>query len=270
MAAAMASAESSSSTYNSITFISFDTPSSVTFPSYAPYHDKIISFCLWGGSEGYNYMALENVLVAQRIYPDWMCYIFYNSTCIPKIINALKLQPNVRMIEIHDKISKASNMFWRFIPCFESDGIVLIRDCDSVLNEREKAAVDEFLDSSCNFHIMRDSIYHRDKILGGMWGCRNGILKPVYHHFYTFIADIKVGDDKRCLDQKWLDKEIYPRIKDSLMVHASANKYEKDARPFPPSCYKRPVGAIILHAPLSREVLGEENIKLSRQPQYKY
>jgi hypothetical protein len=213
---------------------------------------------------------LENVLLAQSIYPDWTCYIFYNETCIQKIIKELEKQPNVRMIYMNEKQSKASNMFWRFIPCFESDSIVLVRDCDSIINEREKGAVQEFLDSSCDFHIMRDSIYHKQKIMGGMWGCRKGILRPLYNKFYDFIDCVSVSEDKRNLDQNWLDINVYPLVRHTLIVHASANSYEEHCRKFPQSKYRGSVGAIILFAPLSRALLGEENVKLQRRPHYRY
>jgi hypothetical protein len=228
------------------------------------YHPKIISFSLWGDNECYNYMALENALIAQRIYPDWMCYIYYNETCIPKIIEALKKQPNVRMIFMNQPISRASNMFWRFIPCFESTGAVLVRDCDSIVNERERGAVDEFLDSSCDFHIMRDSPYHRQKIMGGMWGCKNGILNTLLGEFHTFLETFNRSEDKYNLDQLWLAEKIYPFVYDSAMIHASYHKYEEKARNFPPSSYKDFVGNVIYYSPTARKFLGEENKQLTR------
>jgi len=238
--------------------------------SYAPYHDKIISFSLWGDNECYNYMALENAIVAQTLYPGWMCYFFHNSTCMPKIITALQRQPNVRLILIDDPISKASNTFWRFIPCFESDGVVLVRDSDSILNERERVAVLEFMDSDRLVHIMRDNLYHRQKIMAGMWGCRNGVLKPLRSEYNAFIRAIDKDDDRRSIDEKWLDTYVYPRVTGIAMIHASANKYESECRPFPKTEYRGIVGGIILYAPLARGYLGEENKKLRRRPAYVY
>ena len=46
------------------------------------------------------------------------------------------------------------------------------RDLDSRLNERELAAVQEWLDSSKEFHFMRDHPQHNTEILGGVWGCK--------------------------------------------------------------------------------------------------
>ena len=46
------------------------------------------------------------------------------------------------------------------------------RDLDSRLNDREQAAVTEWLNSNKSFHIMRDHPWHGTEILGGMWGCK--------------------------------------------------------------------------------------------------
>ena len=46
------------------------------------------------------------------------------------------------------------------------------RDLDSRSNERELAAVQEWLDSSKEFHFMRDHPQHKTTILGGLWGCK--------------------------------------------------------------------------------------------------
>ena len=72
-----------------------------------------------------------------------------------------------------------TGMFWRFLAADHLSDIVLSRDTDSRLNKREKAAVDEWLNSDKDFHIMRDHPYHATEILGGMWGCRNGILHGI-------------------------------------------------------------------------------------------
>ena len=32
-----------------------------------------ISFCLWGNKGCYNWGALENALIAQKLFPGWTC-----------------------------------------------------------------------------------------------------------------------------------------------------------------------------------------------------
>ena len=46
------------------------------------------------------------------------------------------------------------------------------RDLDSRLNEREQAAVQEWLNSNKEFHFMRDHPQHGTTILGCGWGCK--------------------------------------------------------------------------------------------------
>ena len=46
------------------------------------------------------------------------------------------------------------------------------RDLDSRFSDREQAAVEEWLNSSKKFHIMRDHPRHRPAMLGGTWGCK--------------------------------------------------------------------------------------------------
>ena len=56
---------------------------------------------------------------------------------------------------------------WRFLPLSDPlVDVVLSRDLDSALNEREAAAVEEWLQSGANFHLMRDHPKHGTEILG--------------------------------------------------------------------------------------------------------
>ena len=57
---------------------------------------------------------------------------------------------------------------WRFkVANDPSVGRFLVRDVDSVIGEREKAAVDAWLASDKWFHVMRDWWTHTDLILAG-------------------------------------------------------------------------------------------------------
>jgi hypothetical protein len=91
-------------------------------------------------------------------------------------------------------------MFWRFIPAFmEKDIIMIVRDTDSRLNMREKLAVDEWLNTESDFHIMRDHIWHGTRILGGMWGVRNNLLLGLEKEFLTYQRVNQKGNDQKFL-----------------------------------------------------------------------
>lgn len=216
---------------------------------------KLICFSLWGNHEFYNYGALENAILAKKIYLDWICRYYYINID-NKILEALKSLNNVELVEMN-KDCDNNNMFWRFYPAFMEDDVIFIsRDADSRLNMREKLAVDEWLNSDKDFHIMRDSPRHLTEILGGMWGCRNNILKP-YREEYTFFQD--VFSKNRGMDQEFLSR-IYPKVIDRTMVHDSVFKIKgENSKPFPESEYQSFVGSYQFEAENAFKILGEDN-----------
>ena len=148
---------------------------------------------MWGTSDVYNYGALENALLAKIIFPDWICRIYYSKNTNNKIINVLKSFDNVELIlknaPENDEINVTEHIlgedrkvwrccqYWRFLPAFDkSVDIVIVRDIDARLCYKDKYAVDEWLASNKDFHILRDHSAHKRAIMGGLWGCRNSIL----------------------------------------------------------------------------------------------
>jgi hypothetical protein len=125
-----------------------------------------------------------------------------------------------------------NGMFWRFFAA-DSYDIVICRDTDSRLNLRERVAVDEWLSSDKDFHIMRDHPYHNTEILGGTWGCRNGILRGVEEA----IQDYNKGsfDNQYQVDQNFLREVVYPLVKDESIVHDEFF----ELKPFPANATKR-------------------------------
>lgn len=189
---------------------------------------KLITFSLWGNNPKYTIGALRNVVLAKTIYPDWICR-FYIGKSVPKdIIDALRQNNNVEIVEM-DENGNWSGMFWRFYPASEEDvDIMISRDCDSRLSKREKMAVDEWIDSEKGFHIMRDHPWHGTEILGGMWGVKKGVLP----NMKTLIENFKKGEFWQ-VDQNFLAQIIYPIIKNTSMVHDEYFNYNLDKKPFP-------------------------------------
>ena len=113
--------------------------------------------------------AIKNVKLAKKIYPNWVCRFYIGKNTSVDIINKLKSFDNTEVIEMGVD-GNWTGMFWRFYPAGENDvDVMLSRDADSRLCKREAAAVDEWLASGKDFHIMRDHPYHNTLILGGMW-----------------------------------------------------------------------------------------------------
>jgi hypothetical protein len=174
---------------------------------------KIISFSLWGKLPKYNVGAIRNAELAREIYPGWTCR-FYVGEDVSNEVKTSLLNLNSEVIEMGG--CDWNSLFWRFYAAADSD-IMISRDTDSRLSAREKAAVDEWLASNKDFHIMRDHPYHRTEILGGMWGCRNGILKDIKN----MISNYETGQyhNKYQVDQNFLREDVYPLVKNQAFVH---------------------------------------------------
>ena len=185
---------------------------------------KIISFSLWGDNPVYNVGAIRNAELAKDIYPDWVCRYYYGTSTLESTIEKLKGFDNVELINMGVEGDWAG-MFWRFYPASDNDvDVVIVRDCDSRLNQREKGAVDEWLNSDKGFHIMRDHPAHGTEILGGMWGAKKGVV----NNMKELIDDYIKGDFWQ-VDQNFLREKIYPLVKDNSSVHDEFFEH----KPFP-------------------------------------
>ena len=183
---------------------------------------KVIGFSLWGDNPKYTLGAVRNSELAQQIYPGWECHFYVGDDVPQNIIDTLSKNNTVLLMNG----SGWNATFWRFLSADKAD-VFISRDTDSRLNVRERAAVDEWLASDKDFHIMRDHPYHKTEILAGMWGCRNNILRGIRDMVFNY--DMREYDQTYQNDQNFLREIIYPLVKDRAMVH---DEYFQK-RPFP-------------------------------------
>lgn len=196
---------------------------------------KVISFSLWGNAPKYCVGAIRNAQLLAEIYPGWEA-IFQLDAYVPMYVwDALRQIENVHVVRRLDPKTHGlvagdwKGMFWRFeYACATGVDIMISRDCDSRLNRREAYAVNEWLQSDKGFHIMRDHPWHGSYMLGGMWGCR-GFALPEFND----LMNAWKQEDRWQTDQDFLNKEIYPKIVDNAMIHASFCREEHFARDFP-------------------------------------
>tara|TARA_R110002110_G_scaffold50765_2_gene149710 strand:- start:1863 stop:2519 length:657 start_codon:yes stop_codon:yes gene_type:complete len=175
---------------------------------------KLISFSLWGTSPKYLVGAIRNAELAKEIYPDWICRFYIGSSVPYGYVHKLSSFDNTEIVERRE-FGDWTGMYWRFEPAAEDNIDAMIsRDVDSRLNLREKAAVDEWLESDKGFHIMRDHPWHKYPILGGMWGCKKGTIPNM-----KALMDMWNKQDSYGTDYEFLAKAILPVIKDKVMVH---------------------------------------------------
>ena len=174
---------------------------------------KIIAFSLWGNEKIYTIGAIRNAELGPTIYPGWICRFYIDFASVPKDIILVLRSLNCEIVAMSPGDFRST--LWRFVPASDPDvEIMLSRDTDSRLTLREKIAVDEWLASGKNFHIIRDHPEHMYTILAGMWGCHCNILRDMV----SLIGNWKL-ENRRQIDQEFLANVIYPRIRDDCFVH---------------------------------------------------
>jgi hypothetical protein len=189
---------------------------------------NVISFSLWGDDPFYWVGARRNIDLARRFYPNWICR-FYVDQQAPAALWQ-RLVDDGAQVFLMRRVGSYDGLFWRFLAAGDARvNIMLSRDCDSRLNWREAAAVTEWLASDRDFHIMRDHPLHGMPILGGLWGCRNGVLSDIPERIARWTSF-----DTRASDQDFLARVIYPRIVGRAFEHSAfGHSYGSRVHPFP-------------------------------------
>ena len=205
---------------------------------------KVVSFCIWGKTKLYHYGLWENAILLPKLYPGWEMVVYYTQTADLEVLNHLKNLPYVTLNKINVE-NGSQNAMLRFLAGFDTQyDVVISRDADSRLLQRDAEAVKEWLKSDKNFHIMRDHPANRSLIMAGMWGVRNKILcKPeIIEQFWKYIKNPEYK--KWGNEQKYLNKYIYPLVKNTSMVHSNFFRPEPFARPFPRTSNPRNKGFV--------------------------
>ena len=171
---------------------------------------KVISFSLWGNIPMHCVGAIENIKLAVEVYPGWTCRFYVDDTVPKDTVNAI-LNENAEILMVQDKLGSFYGMFWRFFANDDPDVEVFIsRDCDSRLSPKEKSAVDEWLSSDKEFHIMHDHYGHRSvPILGGMWGAKKGCINNITDKIAKWGRYDRKGIDQHFLWSLW--GEVKPK-----------------------------------------------------------
>ena len=89
--------------------------------------------------------------------------------------------------------------------------VMVSRDLDSIVSERESHAVKEWIFSSKSHHFMNDHPRHTSKIMAGLWGAKltNKYLRFRWVNLFkkVFTGDIFDGNlTEYGLDQIFLEK----------------------------------------------------------------
>jgi hypothetical protein len=191
---------------------------------------NVVAYSLWGDHPMYWIGAIKNIEAVNKYFPGWTCRFYIDKNSKSELIDTIK-GDNVEVVLVESKDS-FHGMFWRFWASEDPDvDIFLSRDCDSRFSDREVSAINEWLESDKDFHIMRDHPYHTVPILGGMWGCRNGIMREIG---LSKMIESWNQFQRKGIDQDFLGSCVYPLVYKIAMEHSEFNlNFGGEIRPFP-------------------------------------
>lgn len=176
----------------------------------------VVSFSIWGADPRYLRGALRNALLIPELYPGWQAR-FYLDESVPQEFRALLTQVGADCRLMPADQTLRQKLCWRFLVANDPGvGRFLVRDCDSVVNQREVAAVQQWLASECWFHVMRDWWTHTDPILAGMWGGISGVLPDLQ---VLLSAYRPVARETANVDQWFLRDVLWGSIRPHALIH---------------------------------------------------
>lgn len=219
--------------------------------------NKIISFSLWGNSKLYCQGALDNIECAKEYYPDWKCrfYVAQNCPAIPYlqkencevIIMPVDAYSIDRTNKEWHKQTDSINMLWRFFAIADKDvDIIIFRDTDSRLNDKESQAVQEWEQSNYLGHMIHECKEHYNGLcMGGMWGIKTlrgnlipNIVEDIKH--YINIYPIIRNEPLIFIDLWFIVDYIRPILQHSWTGHGYGHEKQ-----LPSSKYKGLIGEVV-------------------------
>lgn len=158
-------------------------------------NQKYISYCLYGTDPKYYVGAEKNAIINQELLPDWKTIIYYRpdqlaEDCVDKLTRHGATMIDVSNVVIGGKPSFHFPVFWRYIPFLE-DGMLLCRDLDSRISQREVSYIRRWEEGNADYFIIRDHPWH-SPVPAGLFGIRRKIPKLI-EHFTKFISTSALG-----------------------------------------------------------------------------
>jgi hypothetical protein len=185
------------------------------------------SFCLYGtDTRLYHRGFLENLELVKRYYPGWIVYVYLGTDVAPEFREYFLRDPIIRVRDTGT--TGAVLMIHRFFAIDEPDvDVCFFRDADSRIHWKDRWAINDFMRSNYNAHVIRDNVQHTAMIMGGLWALRRNALKTSMRSIFEGWTPVYAGNghpdklDGHGMDQNFLLKTVYPLVQSTLLVHYS-------------------------------------------------
>lgn len=186
---------------------------------------KVISFTIFGGLKKYCLGLLKNIELAQEHLPDYKVWIYAGNDVPEGYIKQYKSFSNVKYIPVDNNgLELTCSRFYAIDD--PSVDIIICRDADSRITERDRYLIREFENSDKEFHIIREHFWHKRRIMACGWGAKRGCIKKNLENLYhTWIRDKKSLIGVYGTDELFLEQCVYPLIKDQALIHTNIVAY---------------------------------------------
>lgn len=164
---------------------------------------KVFSFCLYGTEPNYYLGLLENIKLIREFFPEFDIFV-YRGVCDP----SWTFPEGVTVIDTG--LEGLGNTVHRYKPLQFAE-VGFVRDADSRITERDRWCIRDFLESPYSYHMIRDHIWHKSRLMAGLFGWK----KPL-----AFDIEIPTNTWYGC-DEHYLANAVYPRIASDLVVHTN-------------------------------------------------
>ena len=189
---------------------------------------KILAFSLYGQDPVYTIGAVKNALLHKKIFVDWEMRVYHNNTVPKKILEQLQ-DNNVTLINVGEDTGYRGSL-WRFLPAGENIERFISRDTDSRISKRDECAVEEWIESDKNFHIIREHpIGHNWVINAGMWGCKGNVLTNQSSIMNDFLSrfDSKAMNRSSFNDDNNSTKDLDRKLDDFAFIGESIDENDE-------------------------------------------
>jgi hypothetical protein len=196
-----------------------------------------IAFALFGDDPKYRRGMLENVRTASTFFPGWQLLIYCDRINHDALILEMRqegLGADVECILHKDRSEGVEGASWRFHAVLRPDAdVVMLRDADSVFTHRERTAVNEWLSSKLDTHVIRDHPHHKSHVMAGLLGVRGEARKELARLVQKRMNLYRMTEYGS--DQLLLNLDFYPKVVRKTLVHTNCVRYFPEyTRPLPP------------------------------------
>lgn len=196
-------------------------PMLAPIPPFQPNPNRnVIAFSLFGTEPRYVQPLLISADLCRHLYPLWTIRIYVDNS-VPEDLLKVFRSKGCQVLQLLN--SDLPGSFWRFMVADdEKIDRFLVRDADSILNIRERVAVDAWIASNRHFHVMRDFYSHTELILAGLWGGVRSALPPMRKLIAEWMKERKaVVYNQTTVDQIFLREKVWRIVQHSTLVHDS-------------------------------------------------